>query len=165
MNSPFRVRLKSHRPRLPPCPVSGLPAAPVFTPSSVRGCKSTPFFRTAKLSEKNFSKSFFPRGSRPLCLPRPPRSRETGPQKYCFFPIRQTFSKEFFVNHRRKRLNSLSSTSKKIPVPRPSPRAKGPGRPPRPGNPTQHAAGHWNQKKTPRKQKAKQGQNSGQRIP
>ena len=134
MNSPFRVRPGS-RPGFRLAPAPGLPAAPVFTPLFRSGVQKYTFFPNRQTFQEKFfekfSKSFFsPRLPPPLALP---RSRRTGPQKYCFFPFRQTFPKEFFENHRRKRLNSLSSTSKKIPAPRPSPRAKGPGRrPPRP---------------------------------
>ena len=91
MNSPFRVRLRARAPASA-SPRPGLPAVPV------------------KLFQKNFSKSFFPAAPAPSAsLARPPRSRETGPQKYCFFTIRQTFRKEFFD----KTFNPLTVSIKK----------------------------------------------------
>ena len=110
MNSPFRVRLRARAPASA-SPRPGLPAVPV-PPLSVWGCKSTSFFRTAKLFQKNFSKSFFPAAPVPSAsLARPPRSRETGPQKYCFFTIRQTFFQEIF----EKIFNPLTVSIKKTP--------------------------------------------------
>ena len=111
MNSPFRVRLRARAPgfRLAPSPASRPSRSP---PLSVWGCKSTSFFRTAKLFRKNFSKSFFPAAPVPSAsLARPPRSRETGPQKYCFFTIRQTFFQEIF----EKIFNPLTVSIKKTP--------------------------------------------------
>ena len=111
MNSPFRVRLRARAPASA-SPRPGLPAVPVIPPLSVWGCKSTSFFRTAKLFRKNFSKSFFPAAPAPSAsLARPPRSRETGPQKYCFFTIRQTFFQEIF----EKIFNPLTVNIKKTP--------------------------------------------------
>ena len=88
------------------------PGRPGHPPLSVWGCKSTSFFRTAKLFQKNFSKSFFPAAPAPSAsLARPPRSRETGSQKYCFFTIRQTFFQEIF----EKIFNPLTVSIKKTP--------------------------------------------------
>ena len=96
MNSPFRARLKSHRPPASALPRLRPPGRPGHPPLSVWGCKSTSFFLNRQTFSQKFFEKFSPRGSRPLCLPRPPRSRETGPQKYCFFPFRQTFFQEIF---------------------------------------------------------------------
>ena len=71
MNSPFRVRLEGHRPRLPPCPVSGLPAVPV-APSFRLGVQKYIFFSNRQTFSEKFFEKFFSRGSRPLCLPRSP---------------------------------------------------------------------------------------------
>ena len=130
MNSPFRVRPGS-RPGFRLAPAPGLPAAPVSSPLFRSGVQKYTFFPNRQtFQEKFFEKFFFsPRLPPPLALPLLPRSRRTGPQKYCFFPFRQTFPKEFFVNHRRKRLNSLSSTSKKNPRPAAVPTRQGPGTP------------------------------------
>ena len=93
--------------RLAPSRPPGRPGRPLFP---FGGCKSTSFFRTAKLFRKNFSKSFFPAAPAPSAsLPPLPRSRETGPQKYCFFTIRQTFFKKIF----EKFLNPLTVSIKK----------------------------------------------------
>ena len=96
MNSPFRVRLRNSRPpgfRLAPSPASRPSRS---SPSFRLGVQKYIFFLNRQTFSQKFFEKFFPRGSRPLCLPRPPRSRETGPQKYCFFPFRQTFFQEIF---------------------------------------------------------------------
>ena len=56
MNSPFRVRLRNSRPPASASPRHRPPGRPGHPPLSVWGCKSTSFFRTAKLFQKNFSK-------------------------------------------------------------------------------------------------------------
>ena len=94
MNSPFRVRLKSHRPRLPPCPVSGLPAAPVFTPPlPFGGAKVHLFSEPPNFPRKIFRKVFSPRGSRPLSpAPLPPNRTA----KVLLFPVPPNFFQRIF---------------------------------------------------------------------
>ena len=77
-------------PRLRP---PGRPGRPLFP---FGGAKVHLFFEPPNFSRKIFRKVFSPRLPPPLALPPLPRSRGTGPQKYCFFPFRQTFSKEIF---------------------------------------------------------------------
>ena len=82
-------------PRLPPRPVPA--SRPSRSPPlSVWGCKSTSFFRTAKLFRKNFSKSFFPRLPSPL----PPSLARPAPAKQdrkstAFLQSAKLFSKKF----------------------------------------------------------------------
>ena len=79
--------------RLAPSPASRPSRSP---PLSVWGCKSTSFFRTAKLFRKNFSKSFFPRLPSPL----PPSLARPAPAKQdrkstAFLQSAKLFSRNF----------------------------------------------------------------------
>ena len=139
MNSPFRVRLKSHRPGLPPRPDTGLPAgpAPLFP---FGGAKVHLFSEPPNFSRKIFRKVFFStRLPPPLALAPLPRSRETGPQKYCFFPFRQTFSKEIF----EKIFNKLTVSTRTPPdFSSPTPRERGSGLQNAPRLAISHASSH-----------------------
>ena len=111
MNSPFRVRLRARAPASA-SPRPGLPAVPVIPLFPFGGAKVHLFFEPPNFFGKIFRKVFFPAASVPSAsLARPPRSRETGPQKYCFFTIRQTFFQEIF----EKIFNPLTVNIKKTP--------------------------------------------------
>ena len=107
-------------PRLRP---PGRPGRPLFP---FGGAKVHLFFEPPNFSRKIFRKVFSPRLPPPLALPPLPRSRGTGPQKYCFFPFRQTFSKEIF----EKIFNKLAFntvTARGFPSPKRAPDTHPPG--------------------------------------